>query len=203
MKKLLVLLLVTAMTFACVACGNAESGDNKETAGNEAVKVEIADANEILTKAWDEYKASAGEDIQFPIGGGYAESMVMDAPAKFDMAAEGAKDMLVYSFCIPAEELEKTDDAATMMNMMMANNFSSAAYHVADAANVEAVIAGIKDATMNNQWMCGFPDSLLIRSMGDSYVVMAFGVNDAMTPFETHLTAAYPGMETIASEAIG
>ena len=63
--------------------------------------------------------------------------------------------------------------------------------------------AAMKDAVLNNQWMCGFPDSLLIRALGDSYVVMAFGVNDAMTPFESHLTSVYPGMETIASETIG
>ena len=199
MKKIVALLMVAVMTFACVACGNAESGDNKETAGNEAVKVEIADANEILTKAWDEYKASAGEDIQFPIGGGYAESMVMDAPAKFDMAAEGAKDMLVYSFCIPAEELEKTDDAATMMNMMMANNFSSAAYHVADAANVEAVIAGIKDATLNNQWMCGFPEKMIIVTVGDEYVVSAFGNGMVIDAFETAITTVY-GDAAVVSE---
>ena len=60
----------------------------------------------------------------------------------------------------------------------------------------------LKNAVLNNRWMCGFPDRVLIRAFGDSYVVMAFGVNDAMNPFETHLTAVYPGMETIASETI-
>ena len=51
--------------------------------------------------------------------------------------------------------------------------------------------------------MCGFPERLLVRSFGDSYVVVAFGINDAMTPFDTHLSAAYPGMQTLADEAIG
>ena len=55
---------------------------------------------------------------------------------------------------------------------------------------------------MNNRWMCGFPDSLLIRAVGDQYVVVAFGVNDAMTPFESHMSAAYPGAETIVNEPI-
>ena len=192
MKKLLVLLLAATMTFTLAACGgNADSGENKETSGSETAKVEIADANEILTKAWDEYKASAGDDLQFPIGGGYGESMVMDAPAKFDVEAEGAKDMLVYSFCIPAEAIEMTDDVAAMMNMMMANNFTSAAYHVTDAANVETVVAGIKDATLNNQWMCGFPEKLIIVTVGEDYVVSAFGNGMVIDAFETAITTVY------------
>ena len=191
MKKLLVLLLATAMTFACVACGNAENGENKGTTENETVKVEIADANEILTKTWDEYKASASQDIQFPIGGGYGESMVMDAPAKFDVTAEGAKDMLIYSFCIPAEAIDMTDDVAAMMNMMMANNFTSAAYHVTDVANVETVVSGIKDATLNNQWMCGFPEKLIIVTVGEDYVVSAFGNGMVIDAFETAITTVY------------
>jgi len=60
----------------------------------------------------------------------------------------------------------------------------------------------MKEAILNNQWMCGFPDSLLIRNFSDAYVLVAFGVNDAMTSFEKHLTKAYPGMETIANEPI-
>lgn len=191
MKKLLVLLLVAVMTFTFVACGNAESGDNKETSGNEAAKVEIADANEILTKTWEEYKASAGQDLQFPIGGGYGDNMVMDAPAKFDVAAEDAKDMLIYSFCVPEETVGKIDDVATMMNMMMANNFTCGAYHVADAANVESVIADIKDATLNNQWMCGFPEKLIIVTVGDDYVVSAFGNGMVMDAFKTAITTVY------------
>ena len=192
MKKLLVLLLAAAMTFTLAACGsNVENNGSTETTESEVAKVEVADANEILTKAWDEYKASASEDIQFPIGGGFGDTMVMDAPAKVDMAAEGAKDMMIYSFCIPAEAVDMTDDVASMMNMMMANNFSSAAYHVTDAANVETVVASIKDATLNNQWMCGFPEKLIIVTVGDEYVVSAFGNGMVIDAFETAITTVY------------
>lgn len=201
MKKLFVLLMATVMTFTLVACGNGaeNTGSVEQVGSSEAVestenndsKIEITDANEILTKVWDEYKASASEDIQFPIGGGYGENMVMDAPAKFDVAAEGAKDMLIYSFCIPAEAIDMTDDAATMMNMMMANNFTSGAYHVADKANVETVISGIKDATMNNQWMCGFPEKLIIVTVGEDYVVSAFGNGMVIDALKTAITTVY------------
>lgn len=204
MKKLAVLLLTVAMTLTLAACGgNVESVDSAEATGSvesNEPKIEIADANEILTKVWDEYKASAGEDMQFPIGGGNPETLVMDAPAKFDVTLEGAKDMLTVSFCVPAENIDMTDDAATMMNMMMANNFTCGAYHVADAANVEIVISGIKDATLNNQWMCGFPEKLIIVTVGEDYVVSAFGNGMVMDAFKTAITKVYGDAAVISVE---
>ena len=182
------------MAFSCVACGG-----NTITEEN---KVQIADANEILAKTWAEYKASVSEDLIFPVGGGNAENMVMDEPAKFDTTVEAAQDTLTASFCANEELVAMTDDVATMMNMMMANNFTAASYHITDAANAEKAVSSLKETTINNQWMCGFPETLLIRNLGDAYVLVAFGVNDAMTPFEKHLTEAYPGMETIANEPI-
>ena len=195
MKKLVVLLATVVMVLSCVACGG------KEVAGNNAAKVEIADANEILTKAWDEYKTSASEEIQFPVAGGNVEAMVMDAPAKFELTYDSAKEVLVYSYCIPEESIDMTDDIATMMNMMMANNFTSAAYHVADAANVETVVTSIKDATLNNQWMCGFPEKLVIVTVGE-YMVSYFGNGELVSTFTAKLQAAYPSATVVVDEAI-
>ena len=107
MKKLVALLLATAMMFTCVACGGNAEGGNTE--GNN-VKVEIADATELFTKVWEEYKASAGEDLQFPAGGSNPETMVMDVPGKFDPTIEYAEDSLLMQYCIPADTVAKTDD---------------------------------------------------------------------------------------------
>ena len=188
MKKLVALLLATAMMFTCVACGG-NAGNNAD--GNNEVKVEIASAEELLTKTWDEYKASAGEDLQFMIGGGNAETMVMDAPATFDPTIEYAEDALLMSYCIPAETVAKTDDIATMMNMMMSNNFTAAAYHVADVADVETVVGSIKETTLNNQWMCGMPEKLIIVTVGEDYVVSAYGIGAVVDAFEAALTTVY------------
>jgi len=193
MKKLVVLLATVVMVLSSVACGG------KEVEGNNAAKVEIADANEILTKVWDEYKTSASEDVQFPVAGGNVEAMVMDAPAKFELTYDGAKEVLVFSYCIPEEAIDMTDDIATMMNMMMANNFTSAAYHVTDAANVETVVSSIKDATLNNQWMCGFPEKLIVVTI-DNYVVSAFGNGMVIDAFKTAITTVYGDAAVVTVE---
>ena len=50
--------------------------------------------------------------------------------------------------------------------------------------------------------MCGFPDKMVIATIGSEYVVAAFGLNDAMGPFEAKFVEAYPAAEIVYSEAI-
>lgn len=192
MKKLSSILLVVAMVFACIACGNTKNNG-----------AEVKDATEILTKAWEEYNKSASEDLKFPVGGGNIENfelIVMDNAGKCDTSLEGAKDALSTSFCISADAIDMTDDAANMMNMMMANNFSAAAYHIADKANVEKVVNDIKDKTMNNQWMCGFPEKLIIVTVNDDYVVSAFGNGQVIEAFKTAITTVYGKAAVVSVE---
>ena len=58
------------------------------------------------------------------------------------------------------------------------------------------------EAIASAQWMCGFPDKMVIATIGNEYVVASFGINDAMNPFEEKLSAAYPAAEIVYSEAI-
>ena len=199
MKKLTALLLSVAMVFTCVACGNSGNTGDAGNAGNGG-SATIKDATEVLTSAWTEYNNSASEDIKFPVGGGDFENMVMDTAGKYDVTVEGGKENLAVSFCIPEANIDMTDDVATMMNMMMANNFSSAAYHITDKANVETVIAGIKDATLNNQWMCGFPEKLIIVTVNGDYVVSAFGNGMVIDAFKTALTTVYGDAAVVSVE---
>ena len=192
MKKLSSILLVVAMVFACIACGNTKNNG-----------AEVKDATEILTKAWEEYNKSASEDLKFPVGGGNIENfelIVMDNAGKCDTSLEGAKDALSTSFCISADAIDMTDDVANMRNMMMANNFSAAAYHIADKANVEKVVNDIKDKTMNNQWMCGFPEKLIIVTVNDDYVVSAFGNGQVIEAFKTAITTVYGKAAVVSVE---
>lgn len=206
MKRFLVVLLSVAMAFTCIGCGKKENKDNKdntENQGNNVSSVKIKDATEVLAKTWEEYNNAVSEELKFPVGGGNIENfelVVMDTAGKCDTSLEGAKDTLTASFCIPTEAIDMTDDAATMMNMMMANNFSSAAYHIADKANVEKVVADIKDATLNNQWMCGFPEKLIIVTVNGDYVVSAFGNGQVIDTFKTAITTVYGDAAVVSVE---
>jgi len=187
MKKLVAFLLAGVMVFGCVACGNNAGEEETEPA------VEAADATELLTKAWDTY----GEDEKFFAMGGHFEAPVDNAPGNYDLSK--AEDLTI-SFCIPTEAIEMVDNAATLMHAMNANNFSAAAYHVVDPANKQFIIDVIKDKTLNNQWMCGFPEKLAIVTVGDDYVVTAFGTTELVDNFTTKLTNVYGNNVIISVE---
>ena len=189
MKKLLSVLLALTMVLGLAACGG-----NAAPTETEAAPVEgPASALEVLEKVWSDY----AEEEKFPVIGGSMAAPVDNAPGAYDIADEN----ITYSLLIPAEQLANVTEAASMIHMMNANTFTCAAYKLAEGVTAADFGAAMKDAVLNNQWMCGFPDSLLIKAVGDC-VIVAFGVNDAMTPFETHLAAVYPAAETITSEAI-
>lgn len=192
MKKLSAILLVAVMVLACVACGNSKNSG-----------VEVKDATEILTKTWEEYNKSVSEELKFSVGGGNIENfelIVMDNAGKCDISLEGAKESLSTAFCISTDAIDMTDDVANMMNMMMANNFSAAAYHIADKANTDKVVNDIKDKTMNNPWMCGFPEKLIIVTVNDDYVVSAFGNGQVIEAFKTAITTVYGAAATVTVE---
>ena len=193
MKKFICAVLALTLALSLAACG----GKTQETAPVETAPAQElpASALEILENVWADY----AEDEKFFVIGGSMNAPVDNAPGAFDLADEN----LPYMLLVPADQMGSITEAASLIHAMNTNTFTCAAFKLAEGVTAADFGAAMKDAVLNNQWMCGFPDSLLIRALGDSYVVMAFGVNDAMTPFESHLTAVYPGMETIASETIG
>ena len=88
-----------------------------------------------------------------------------------------------------------------MIHMMNANTFTCGVVHLTEGTDVAAFANTMRDAVQGNQWMCGFPETLVIASIGN-YVLVAFGINDAMNPFQTHFAEAYPNANVLFNEAI-
>lgn len=173
MRKLMIGLLAGIMMLGSVACG-----------GETQPSVDVADATELLTRVWDTY----GEDEKFFAMGGHFESPVDNGPGVYDLTK--AEDLSI-SYCIPTDAIAMVDDAATIMHAMNANIFSAAAYHITDSANAQTIIDGIKEKTQNNQWLCGFPEKLIVVRIGEDYVVSAFGSADIVDNFRSKLFMVY------------
>ena len=182
----LALVLVLAMFAGCGKTQPAETVPAQELPGS---------ALEILETVWNSYS----DDEKFAVIGGNIEANIMDGPGNYDLAYA---ENMTWNLLVPEAQIANITEAASMIHMMNANTFTCGVFKLADGVTAADFGAAMKDAVMNNQWMCGFPETLLIRNFGDTYVLVAFGINDAMTPFEQHLSAAYPGMETIANEPI-
>ena len=190
MKKFISIVLTMAMMLALFAgCGKAKPAETAPAADLPG------SALEILETVWANYADSE----KFPVIGGNIEANIMDAPGAVDMAYAGH---LNYNLLVPEDKTADVAEAASMIHMMNANTFTCGVFKMADGVSAADFAASMKEAVLGNQWMCGFPDKLLIQNFGDAYVLVAFGVNDAMNAFETHLKAAYPGFAPLYTEAI-
>lgn len=189
MKKMIAMLLVLTMAVGLVACSANVDANTTTEATTEAVKGP-ASALEILETVWGSY----ADDEKFMSFGGDANNYVDNAPGKYDVADEGLGSVLL----VPADQVASIDEAASLCHML-GNNFTSGAFHV--TGDVKAFADAMNKSVAETQWICGMPEQLRIAIIGE-YVVVAFGLNDLMTNFESKLTAAYPGAEIAYSAAI-
>ena len=185
MKKLFAIAMAVAMMLTLfAACGEA------------APKMEVpASAEEILNNVWSKY----AEDQKFAVVGGDPAAMYMDGPAAWDMTNT---ENMPYTLLIPQENIANVDGVASMMHMQLKNNFTCGVYHMAAGNDVAAFADTMKNVVLNNQWMCGFPEKLIIADIAGEYVLVAFGKNDAMNPFQANFTAAYPEAQVLVNEPI-
>lgn len=200
MKKKIALFLCTVLMVALAGCGQSNTGQSNDTETPDgdttvSLSVDAVDSADLLTKVWNTYD----EADKFPISGGDYENMVMDTVGAFDATKTEDLDSLLG---MPAAGAAMIDDAASMMHMMNANTFTAGAYHLTDVSNQQELADLLKDNIMNRQWMCGFPDTLLIASVGGEYMVSAFGNAEIMETFKTKLQAQYELTEVIYEESL-
>jgi len=192
MKKLVSLLLVFVMVAAMAAgCANEKPA---ETTTEPEVPVP-ASALEILTNIWAQY----GDDEKFFAMGGDMGNPVDNAPGNYSLADA---EMLSYQLYVPADQVASIDQAASLIHAMNTNTFTSGVFHLVEGTDANAFAKALRDNVQSAQWMCGFPDKLIIAVVGGEYVLLTFGVNDAINPFETKLAAAYPDAVIAYNEAI-
>ena len=148
----------------------------------------------LLTSVWSTYS----EDDKFPAAGGDAEHSVDDAPGSFDVSNA---DSLTYQLTFPSADVSLIDGAASLVHMMNLNTFTCGAFHVSDAGNVSTVAADIRSAVQGKQWMCGFPDKLVVITINEVVVAM-YGDEELINSFRDTLTASYPAAVIDFDEAI-
>ena len=186
MKKTISLALALVLTLSLAACGKNGNTDSSADVP--------ADANTLLTTVWDSYT----DDEKFPAAGGDYTAPVEDDPGAVDISDA---DNLNYMLTLPVEDASKIDGAAALGHMMNANTFTCGAFHVTSKDDVDAVAQDLRDAIQSKQWMCGFPDKLVIFTY-DQYVVSLYGAEDLVDTFRDKFTAAYSDSVVAYDEAI-
>ena len=225
MKKLIAFVLCLVMVMAVFAgCGNkndvqetipeamdgvveapVEDALPQETAPEETAPQETAPqgseeqapastgALAVLNKIWE----VTGENEKFPAAGGDVNNMVDGAPGNYSLEDAEA---LTYQLLVPADQVANIDDAAALFHGMMLNNFTCGVFHV--NGDAKAFGDAMYDAIKNNQWMCGFPETMIVAVIDGEYVPSGFGINDIMKPFVANLKEAHQNLEILYLEDV-
>lgn len=194
MKRFFLLCLTGFMMISILACGNQTNHPTNES--TEQTTNSIPDAVSLLTTVWNSYQ----EEEKFSVMGGdfSEENQNMNGPGTYGLEDGAALDSTLG---FPADSIAKIDDAASLVHMMNANTFTCGAFHVIDSNDFDSTAASIKENILNRQWLCGFPDKLVIASV-DNYIVSMFGDTQLIDTFKQKLTTAYSSVEIICEEAI-
>ena len=211
MKKKIALLLLTTMAISLVGCGEKDTTGNNDTVVEDSIVDDTTDntddtdstddvvstegAEGVLNAIWATYE----EENMFAAGGGDSQNMVMDGPGKFDATNTEELDVTLG---FPTDYVDKIDDAASLMHMMNANTFTSGVYHVTNADDVSAVCDALKENIMNRQWMCGFPETLIIVTVDDNYVISAFGNGQIIETFKNKISGVYDNATVVYEESL-
>ncbi|MEE0264671.1 MAG: hypothetical protein UD936_03500 [Acutalibacteraceae bacterium] len=196
-KKLLCAILASVMALSFTACGgNGDKGNsNGESATQTATEAKpaIESSAALLNSVWEK----VDEANKFPVMGGDFDNMV-DGEA--GIASITNVENLTATLHITEDSVALVDEVGTLIHAMNTNTFTAAAYHLKDSANAETLANSLKDSISTTQWMCGFPDTLIIYTVNDEYVVAAFGNKDAIASFKTNLEAVYAENATLNVE---
>ena len=186
MKKIVSLVLAALLVLSLAACGSKDNASD----GN---PVRPTSALNILETVWNTY----GEDEKFAVAGGdFSEANAReDAPGVFDL-----KDRELADSELGLPETAAVDEAASLVHMMNANTFTAAAYHA--TGDTAELAQQLRDNIMQRQWMCGFPDKLVIATLGN-YVVSVYGDEELVNTFRDKLQAAYSDAAIAYDEMIG
>ena len=182
MKKIISIVLAAVMVLSFAACAK-QNGESGTTSSSDAPKGQAQSALEILEKVWSKYST----DEKFPATGGSEKQMKEDMPGKFDISDAEALD---FELGFPKACASEIDDAASLMHMLNQNNFSCGVYKVKDSGNVEALAGKIKENVLERRWLCGFPEKLVILTVGD-YIVSVFGAGELTDTFVAKLSFEY------------
>ena len=188
MKRTLSLLLALVMALSLMACGKKD--EQKDDASSAP-----ADSLTLLETVWNSYT----DEEKFPAAGGDYDNSVDSAPGAFDLSNA---DNLSYLLSVPADDAALIDDAASLMHMMNMNTFTCGALRVKNIDDTAKLADDIRNAVQGKQWMCGFPDKLVIFTL-ENYVVSMYGDEDLVNTFRDKLLSAYADASVTYDEAIG
>lgn len=174
--------LVVAIGVIAVGCGNG------------AAKMEFTDTADVINKVVDTYT----EENKFFAVGGDINTPVDGKAGLMNLADTEVVNSMLHT---NDELLAEVDEVASYVHAMNANTFTSGAFKLKNAGDAESFATSLKDSVLATQWMCGFPEKIVIVNVnGGDYVVYAIGNGEAIDYFKTQLTTVMGESAVVVTE---
>jgi hypothetical protein len=156
--------------------------------------MEFTDTADVINKVVDTYTE---ENKFFAVGGD------INAPVDGKAGLMNLADTEVVNSMLHTNDelLAKVDEVASYVHAMNANTFTSGAFKLKSAGDAETFATSLKDSVLATQWMCGFPEKIVIFNVnGGDYVVYAIGNGEAIDYFKTQLTTVMGESAVVVTE---
>lgn len=101
----------------------------------------------------------------------------------------------------PASSADQIGSAAVFFNMMNQNNGTFAAIELKDGADMQTFADMMRSRIRDNQWICGFPEHLVIMNVGDILIV-SYGLESSQKAWRSAVAAVYENASVLYDEAL-
>lgn len=204
MKKIIAIVLAALMLLSLAACAkNDAPTDTTEPDSTQAPETTDGDGEtdtieplRLLTSIWNAY----AEDDRFPAVGGdlTGENAKENEPGVFSIADLSEVDR---NLGYPEAQGDQLVAAASLIHMLNGNTFTAGAYQLKSDADMDAVAKALETNIQSRQWVCGFPDRLLVAYVGNC-LIGVFGADDLVQAFQNQLELSYSNVVIVSTAAI-
>lgn len=195
MKKIISLALVFLMSLSMLMFAGCSKNDssNDIDSSSDSSSPTFESAVALYNDIW----AKFSDDDKFPCAGGDAEHS-SESPAQFSLNESNAESFKYLLHVTDELYAMLDDDAATLQHMMNTNTFSSAIAKLKDPAKASEFAEAYKASVQSQQWMCGFPDKVVVISIGN-YIIMAYGLEDNINNLISACSAIYEQAQVLVN----
>lgn len=195
MKKIISLALVFLMSLSMLMFASCSKNDssNDIDSSSDSSSPTFESAVALYNDIW----AKFSDDDKFPCAGGDAEHS-SEFPAQFSLNESNAESFKYLLHVTDELYAMLDDDAATLQHMMNTNTFSSAIAKLKDPAKASEFAEAYKTSVQSQQWMCGFPDKVVVISIGN-YIIMAYGLEDNINNLISACSAIYEQAQVLVN----
>ena len=228
MKKIITALLLAGMAFSFASCMNRKKDSTTESSSQESTQSGNVSPGDVtptaegvlenvfepfLTNIAPVYGVNSAEEVRSyfvgtemqtvtekdeDTGEEYSYEMPKNEPGSL---ALDNPDEVQNQTMFPLDSVERVQNAAIFYNLMNMNNGTFSAFKLKNEAELPVLADRVRSNIKSNQWICGFPERLVIMRTGD-VLICAYGTEASMNAWKSAVASVYNNAETLYEESL-